>query len=51
MAQMSEMLFEKREVAGSCLIVEMNFLHVCWMSEVMRFENWLNFQNACTIIV
>jgi len=46
MAQVEEMLFEKREDPGSNLVVDMNFLHICWMLEVMRFENWLNFQNA-----
>ena len=30
---------------------DLNFLHICWMLEVMRFETWLNFQNACAIIV
>jgi len=51
MGQGAEMLFEQREVPGSNLVVDMNFLHVCWMWEAMRFENWLNFQNACAIIV
>ena len=51
MVQVAEMLFEKREVCGSNLVWDMNFWHICWMLKVMRFENWLNFQNTCAIIV
>jgi len=50
MAQVADMLFDKREVPSSNLINDMIFLHICWMLEVMRFENWLNF-HACAIIV
>ena len=51
MAQVADMFFEKREVPGSNLIVEMIFFRICWKLEVVRFKNWLNFQNACAIIV
>jgi len=45
------MLFEKREVSGSNQDVVPKTSNLCWLLEVTRFENWLNFQNACAVIV